>query len=79
LLTQARRFIRLPFFLSWWAYSFPLAAITIASFVVYEKTQNVVYLWIASSLLALVTTLVGIITIATLKAIRKHGICVAEH
>jgi len=79
LLFQVRRFIRLPFFLSWWAYSFPLAAITIASFIVYEKTQNTVYLWIASSLLVLVTTLVGIIIIATLNAIRKKGICIAEH
>lgn len=79
LLSQARRFIRLPFFLSWWAYSFPLAAITIASFIVYEKSQNVVYLWIASGLLLLVTSLVGIIIAATIKAITKKGICVGEH
>jgi len=79
LLSQARRFIRLPFFLSWWAYSFPLAAITIASFIVYEKSQNVVYLWIASGLLLLVTSLVGIIIAATIKAITKKGICVDEH
>ncbi|MFP3442800.1 hypothetical protein R0K18_34200, partial [Pantoea sp. SIMBA_133] len=32
LLTQTTRFIKLDFFLSWWAYSFPIAAITIASF-----------------------------------------------
>ena len=31
LLTQVRRFARLQFFLSWWAYSFPFAAITIAT------------------------------------------------
>ncbi len=78
LLSQARRFIRLPFFLSWWAYSFPLAAITIASFVVFESTQKQIYLWIASGLLALVTILVGIIIVATLNAIRKKGICVGE-
>lgn len=33
LFTQIGRFARLQFALSWWAYSFPLAAITIASFV----------------------------------------------
>ena len=48
LLSQAARFIRLPFFLSWWAYSFPLAAITIASFVVFDETNKAGYLWIAS-------------------------------
>ncbi|CAA6826196.1 MAG: C4-dicarboxylate transporter/malic acid transport protein, partial [uncultured Thiotrichaceae bacterium] len=37
LFSQANRFARLQFALSWWAYSFPTAAITIASFVMYEK------------------------------------------
>jgi tellurite resistance protein len=78
LLSQTNRFISLPFFLSWWAYSFPLAAITISSFVVYENTQKGIYLWIASGLLVLVTIVVGIIIAATLNAIRKKGICVGE-
>ncbi len=78
LFSQAKRFIRLPFFLSWWAYSFPLSAIIIASFVVYDKTQSEAYLWIASSLLMLVTALIVIIVTATLKAIYKKEICVAE-
>lgn len=79
LLSQTRRFIRLPFFLSWWAYSFPLSAITIASFIVYEKTHSEFYLWIASGLLTLVTVIIGIIITATLKAIHKKKICVAEY
>lgn len=78
LLSQARRFISLPFFLSWWAYSFPLAAITIASFAMFEKTEKAAYLWIASGLLGLVTIIVGIIIVFTLKAIRNKRICVAE-
>lgn len=78
LLSQARRFIKLPFFLSWWAYSFPLAAITIASFVFFEITHKPVYLWIASALLALVTILIGIIITFTIKAISKKKICIAE-
>ncbi len=78
LLSQVNRFVRLPFFLSWWAYSFPLAAITIGSFVVYQSTQKEIYLWIASGLLALVTVVVGIIAVATLNAIRNKKICVAE-
>ena len=32
LITQFGRFARLPFFMSWWAYSFPSAAFTVASF-----------------------------------------------
>jgi len=85
LLSQAKYFIRLPFYLSWWAYSFPLAAITIASFVMHEKihtpahdSASPVYLWIASGLLGLVTVLVTIIIIFTIKAIISKKICVPE-
>jgi len=78
LFSQASRFIRLPFFLSWWAYTFPLAAITIASFAFYEQKQNDFYLWIAGGLLALVTLIVVITIFKTFKAIGKHGICVPE-
>ena len=84
LLSQVKYFIRLPFFLSWWAYSFPLAAITIASFVMHEKLHPVhgagspVYLWIATGLLTLVTVLVGIIILLTIKAIINKKICVPE-
>ncbi len=31
ILSFADRFVRLPFYLSWWAYTFPLAAITLAN------------------------------------------------
>ena len=78
LLSQAGRFIRLPFFLSWWAYTFPLAAITIASFAFYEKKANDFYLWLATGLLALVSVVVVITLFRTFMAISKHGICVPE-
>jgi tellurite resistance protein len=32
LITQFTRFAKLPFFMSWWAYSFPSAAMTVATF-----------------------------------------------
>jgi tellurite resistance protein len=32
LITQFGRFAKLPFFMSWWAYSFPSAALTVATF-----------------------------------------------
>ena len=78
LFSQANRFLKLPFFLSWWAYTFPLAAITIASFLFYEKRQNDFYLWVASGLLIVLTLVVAITVYKTLQAIRKHGICVPE-
>jgi tellurite resistance protein len=38
-LVQVPKLMRLPFALSWWALSFPLAALTVASFV-YGRAQD---------------------------------------
>lgn len=79
LLSQVKHFIRLPFFLSWWAYSFPLAAITIASFTVFEQTSKPFYLWVATGLLILLSGIISILIFRTFKAIKAHGICIPEH
>ncbi len=78
LFTQAPRFFRLKFFLSWWAYSFPLAAISTASFLQYEKTGQELYLWIASLLTTVLTLVVFTLIVKTVKAIIAKRICVAE-
>lgn len=78
LLTQVSRFARLKFSLSWWAYSFPLAAISIASLIMYTGTASAVYLWIGSALLTLLTALIVMLLFRTAVAVRRHGICVPE-
>lgn len=78
LLTQAPRFARLPFFLSSWAYSFPLAAITIASLAMYKHSGKPGYYVIGLSLLVLVSALVAMLLLRTAAAIRKRGICQPE-
>jgi len=78
LFTQVPRFSRLGFFLSWWAYSFPLAAISIASMVMYEQTGASVYAWIGGGLLVLLTAIVGLLVYLTARAVVRHGICVPE-
>jgi tellurite resistance protein len=79
LFTQIQRFARLQFFLSWWAYSFPLAAITLASFVMYEKTASMLYFWIANGLLTILTLVLALLIFRTIIAILKGGICQPEH
>lgn len=78
LFTQLNRFIKLKFFLSWWAYSFPIAAITLASLMMYEISSNKIYSYIGTFLLIALTFLVGLLIIRTLIAIRKQEICVAD-
>jgi len=79
LFTQVRRFLKLEFFLSWWAYSFPLAAISIASMVMFEQTKIPLYLWIGGGLLLLLTAIVGLLLTRTIIAIKRQGICLPGH
>lgn len=79
LLTQAPRFLRLKFFLSWWAYSFPLAAISIASFVMAERSGTLFYRDLGLGLLVLLTLIVILLLVKTALAVKRGGICVPGH
>ncbi len=79
LFTQATRFLRLGFFLSWWAYSFPLAAISIASLLMFEQTGQDFYRYLGMGLLTLLTGIVALLLVRTAVAVRQNGICVPGH
>jgi tellurite resistance protein len=79
LFTQVTRFTRLKFFLSWWAYSFPLAAISIASMLMYELSGKPAYLWLGGALLLVLTAIVGLLLARTAAAVAAHRICVPGH
>ena len=79
LFTQVRRFLKLGFFLSWWAYSFPLAAISIASLLMFERTGFELYRYLGVGLLTLLTGIVALLLARTAIAIRRDGICVPGH
>jgi tellurite resistance protein len=78
LLTQAKRFIKLQFFLSWWAYSFPSAAITIATLLMYEKTGLTAYRYLGMLFLTLLSMVLLVLIVKTAKAVMQHKICVSE-
>ncbi|MGE5152910.1 MAG: SLAC1 anion channel family protein [Bdellovibrio bacteriovorus] len=75
LLTQASRFFAIQYYLSWWAYSFPLAAITIATFAMFEQTGLGAFAAIAWVLLTLVTLMVLYLLYRTFEAVRAKSIC----
>ena len=79
LLSQAGRFLRLPFFLTWWAYSFPLAAISIASLAMFERTATDAYRWIGLGLVGLLTAIVAVLLTKTAVAVWRRAICVPGH
>jgi len=79
LFTQLPRFLKLRFFLSWWAYSFPLAAISIASMVMFEHTGGVFYGWLSATLVVSLILVVALLLVRTIEAVIGQRICIPEH
>ncbi len=79
LASQLRHFTRLKFFLSWWAYSFPLAAMTIATLLMSKVTGGVFYSTLAVVLLTVLSLVVAGLLIRTGIAVLRHEICVEGH
>lgn len=78
LATQVRRFMRLKFFLSWWAYSFPLAAVTIASLLMYQNTELVFFAGLSWFLLVILSLVILLLVYKTLAAVSRKEICIEE-
>lgn len=69
LLVQVRYFTKIPFFLSWWAYSFPLAAFSIATQIMLEKQGGWFFLVLSYVSLGFVTLLIGLLLLRTLQGV----------
>ena len=76
--TQVGKFARLPFALSWWALSFPVAALTIASFLYAEMMASSAHEFIAGFLMAALVVIVAGLLVRTVQAIAGRRICVPE-
>lgn len=79
LLVQWRMFLRVKFYISWWAYSFPLAALTIATINMREHTTAPWMDALAWGLIVLVSIVVGLLLVLTARVAFRHEICTCEH
>ncbi|SEP82214.1 SLAC1 anion channel family protein [Thalassovita taeanensis] len=75
---QLPRIVKLNFALSFWALSFPFAAVTIASFNFAATTGSTVHKLIGTGLLAVLLVIILALLIRTARAIRANEICVPE-
>jgi tellurite resistance protein len=75
LVTQFKHFSRLQFTLSWWAYSFPTAALTMGAMVMSERVGGLFFLGLSYALLALLSLLILVLLFKTLGAIAHRKIC----
>lgn len=75
---QLPRLLKINFYLSWWAYSFPMAAKALASFLMMTLVNQPFIRFIAWFELAFLTFIILLLSIRTLLAISRSEICVED-
>ncbi|WP_297213949.1 MULTISPECIES: SLAC1 anion channel family protein [Thermodesulfovibrio] len=78
LVAMIKKFINLRFYISWWAYTFPLDAVTIALTLRYHLTASPFYYGLSLLSIIVTTLVIGVVSVKTLIAISKREICVEE-
>lgn len=78
LLTMVGQFRKVPFFLSWWGYTFPLDALTLSFFLMFKVSGIVFFKQAALILLAVTTLVVAIVLVRTIGLASKGHLCVPE-
>lgn len=73
-----KSFFRLRFFMSWWAFTFPLTAATLASALAWQTTELIFFKVAAWVLFGAALVAIGIVSWFTIHRIRKGQICVKE-
>ncbi|PCD75762.1 SLAC1 anion channel family protein [Pseudothioclava arenosa] len=75
---QIPRILRLPFAMSFWALSFPLAALTIVSFLYAERTHSSFHTLLGTGLLGLLVVLIAGLVGRTILGMTRGEICQPE-
>ncbi len=73
-----KQFVGIKYAISWWAYIFPLAAIAIASLLLYERTHFEFVYFLSYFLISLLNIVFVIVLYNTLRNIKQKTICVKE-
>ncbi len=73
-----KSFINIKFFISWWAFVFPIAAITISSMLMFHHTHDFGLLALSYVLIFILTMIVLIVSYNTILNITRRDICVEE-
>ena len=73
-----KNFINIKFFISWWAFTFPMAAITLATVLMYDLTQKNFYGILAYVLMTITTIIIILVARQTIIHMTKKEICIME-
>lgn len=78
ILAQFEIFAKIRFYLSWWAYSFPLAALSISTLLVYNESGLAFFGWLSWAIFGLLNLALAMLLIKTIIAISRSEICIDE-
>ncbi len=73
-----KNFIKIKFFISWWAFVFPVAAITIDAMLMYHIYKSLPMLVLSYILLASLSIIIAIVLYQTMIHMSKKEICIEE-
>ena len=73
-----KNFINIKFFISWWAFTFPMAAITLSTVLMYELTHKGFYAILAYILMIITTIIIVLVARQTIIHMNKKEICIME-
>ena len=75
---QAKMFTKLKFNLPWWAYSFPLAALTIATLLMYSESGLFFFKIVSWAIFIFLNLIILILIVKTIVAIKNKELCIEE-
>ncbi len=73
-----KNFLKIKFFLSWWAFTFPLTSMTLATLLMYSINEEIIYFYLAYFFIFCTTFVVAIVAVNTIKHIFKNEIYIME-
>ncbi len=73
-----KNYINIKFFISWWAFTFPMAAVTLSTILMYELTHEWFYGLLSYIFMAMTILIVFLVAKETISHMLKKEICILE-
>ena len=73
-----KNFIKIKFYISWWAFVFPLSAMGIASMLMYHQTGDLLLLILSYTMVFVTSVVILIVLYQTVLHVRREEICIQE-
>ncbi|MDD3343803.1 MAG: SLAC1 anion channel family protein [Sulfurospirillaceae bacterium] len=73
-----KNFLKIKFFISWWAFVFPLAAMSISAMLMYHQMQDITLYALSYTMITVTTIVIAIVIYQTLVHMQKGEICIQE-